>query len=71
MKGELGYHLTHLLTGHGDFDVYLQRFHLREDSGCVYCVEENTFFLCNRWAQLRHELGLDELTLDTVVEYMH
>ncbi|KAJ8961591.1 hypothetical protein NQ317_015401 [Molorchus minor] len=35
--GQMEYHLTQVLTGHGCFNEYLARFGKREDSACLHC----------------------------------
>ena len=55
--GEVDYHLTQLISGHGCFQYYRHRFKLAETSDCLYCgredTVEHTFFECERWAVYR------------------
>lgn len=45
--------ITQVLTGHGAFNDYLLRFHLRDNDDCVYCREsdgvEHTILSCSQW----------------------
>lgn len=59
--GELSFHLTQLLTGHGHFNEYLHKMGKKPIPYCDYCAEEidnaeHTFFKCDRWASRRREL---------------
>uniref|UniRef100_A0A2S2P488 Reverse transcriptase domain-containing protein n=1 Tax=Schizaphis graminum TaxID=13262 RepID=A0A2S2P488_SCHGA len=59
--GQVDYHLTQVLTGHGGFGQYLHRFKKREDPRCVDCQidvddAEHTIFHCDRWWRQRREL---------------
>ncbi|XP_051158198.1 uncharacterized protein LOC127279714 [Leptopilina boulardi] len=52
--GEVSYYLTQALTGHGCFNLYLQRFKKKETEECAYCQfpvdkAEHTLFACSRW----------------------
>lgn len=55
--GEVNYHITQMMTGHGCFQAYLKRFHLAETDGCWYCdavdTVEHTIFRCVRWREQR------------------
>ncbi|KAL1446337.1 hypothetical protein WDU94_000619 [Cyamophila willieti] len=59
--GEVTYHLTQFLTGHGCFNAYLFRFKLRTCPKCRYCCAddsvEHTFFRCMRWQQHREQMN--------------
>lgn len=74
--GQLNYHLTQLLTGHGSFGSYLRRFALSETDECDYCgksdTTEHTFFACIRWNPLRMqaEAMLGALTPENIVAKM-
>jgi len=64
--GQVSFHMTQALTGHGCFNAYLCRFKKRDDSVCMYCQHpvddaEHTVFLCDRWWRQRREL---EVMLD-------
>lgn len=59
--GELSYHLTQLLTGHGSFGSYLQRIGKAAHPGCFYCDHEcddaeHTMLHCGRWDDERSRL---------------
>lgn len=52
--GEMNYHLTQALTGHGCFNHYLHRMARAESPRCTYCPElddtaEHALFKCSRW----------------------
>lgn len=52
--GEVGYHVTQFLTGHGSFGTYLTRIGRRESETCPYCGDPrddwaHTLFNCERW----------------------
>jgi hypothetical protein len=56
--GEIGHHLTQVLTGHGCFGRYLHRIGKAESPNCWYCEEveddvEHTIFHCPRWRDVR------------------
>ena len=58
--GEVNYHLTQELSGHGCFQAYLHRFKIEMDGRCRFCDEvsdnaEHTFFHCSRWKEARKE----------------
>lgn len=75
--GEVNYHVTQFLSGHGHFNAYLFRYRRRDSPQCDYCTEEDdayhTFFACPRWAEektaLMATLGVD-LTPENAVEQM-
>lgn len=52
-EGEVDYHLTQVLTGHGGFWSYLHRFNRRPTGECEDCGVEDTpehcLFDCRRW----------------------
>lgn len=56
--GEIDYHVTQFLSGHGCFTAYLHRFGKRENDRCWYCemedTVEHTFFHCQRWEAERN-----------------
>lgn len=75
--GEVSYHLTQFLTGHGCFGAYLHRFKIKETDMCVYCGLSDSplhvVFECNRWRETRNRLVLEiggELTADNIVGQM-
>jgi hypothetical protein len=51
--GELDYHLTQALTGHGCFAAFLHRIGKEQDDRCWYCGDtddvEHTLFVCEEW----------------------
>lgn len=77
--GEINYHLTQALSGHGCYNDYLHRFAKRGDSHCDHCPAlidnaEHTLFECNGWHN-RRQVGLrghdgEPLTPDTLVKAM-
>lgn len=76
--GEVGFHLTQFLTGHGSFGEYLHRFHRRATDECQLCgtrpdTAHHAVLECDAWEALRTEIntyiGLD-LTTDNIVEIM-
>lgn len=76
--GEVNYHLTQFLSGHGHFNEYLHRRSRKNSPLCDYCNNvvdsaEHTFFSCNRFAEIRRTceaaLGV-EITPDTIVAEM-
>jgi hypothetical protein len=75
--GEVTYHLTQCLTGHGVFGSYLKRIGWRDAEMCWYCREldmpEHTMFQCARWVTKRTEAETAtgvELNAENVVEVM-
>lgn len=59
--GELNYHLTQFLSGHGCFGTYLYKIQKVETAECVDCGAvmdnaEHVFFSCDRWWRQRREL---------------
>lgn len=58
--GEVHYHLSQFLTGHGSFGSYLKQFRLIMDDKCPYCEEidtpYHTIYKCIRWSKERIEL---------------
>lgn len=75
--GEVNYHLTQFLSGHGCFRSYLYRMGKVGTPGCPYCGSdrddaEHTLFVCDRWAERRSavEGELGELTPENVVNHM-
>ncbi|KAJ8925360.1 hypothetical protein NQ315_009190 [Exocentrus adspersus] len=58
--GDVTYQLCQMLTGHGNFSVYLKRISKIDDERCIYCGAKRTVFQCSRWDGERRtlELGL-------------
>jgi len=59
--GELNYHLSQFLSGHGCFGKYLNKIQKAETTGCVDCGAvmddaEHALFSCDRWWRRRREL---------------
>lgn len=76
--GEVNFHLTQLLSGHGCFRQYLHKFGHAESPECPECAgvaetAEHVFFVCPRFAGARDDMmavsGLDT-TPDNVVQKM-
>ncbi|KAL4154115.1 hypothetical protein QTP88_001948 [Uroleucon formosanum] len=76
--GEVDFHITQALTGHGCFARYLHRFGLLDDACCWFCGNTNddphhTFFKCDAWDNKRRELNMtigEEVTADNMVSNM-
>jgi hypothetical protein len=77
--GELNYHLTQALTGHGYFGAYLHRIGKKATSECHHCGDaensaEHTIFACPAWNEprttLKRELGVAELSPEAMVPSM-
>lgn len=75
--GEVSFHLTQFLTGHGHFNKYLHRMGRKNSPKCDYCEEDDnadhTFFQCDRWETERREMWstLGEVcSPDNVVDVM-
>ncbi|XP_046629480.1 uncharacterized protein LOC124309685 [Neodiprion virginianus] len=75
--GEVNYHLTQMLTGHGTFNEYLHRFRKRTVAGCAYCSAtsdsvEHTIFRCQKWNAVRGQSWKrrtgEPLSPDNIVE---
>lgn len=49
--GEVGYHLTQVLSGHGCFQFYKWRFKISDNASCLNCTAEHAIFHCERWAR--------------------
>ncbi|XP_070144162.1 uncharacterized protein [Drosophila kikkawai] len=60
--GQINFHLTQILSGHGCFRSYLRRLGHEEDDSCTHCQEqleesaEHTVFNCARFAGERASL---------------
>lgn len=62
--GEVGFHLTQALTGHGCFNAYLKRFNIRQSESCDFCNDpvddaKHTLFACQRWQTYREEMNTE------------
>lgn len=77
-KGEVGYYVTQLLSGHGCFRAYLFRFRRADSPYCPCCGEvqedaEHVFFCCPRFTEHRNYLEriLDvRITPENLIESM-
>jgi hypothetical protein len=76
--GEVNFHLTQILSGHGCFRQYLNKFGHAESPACPECVDveetaEHVFFVCPRFASARSDMmavsGIDT-TPDNLVPRM-
>ncbi|KAF0710638.1 Reverse transcriptase domain-containing protein, partial [Aphis craccivora] len=77
--GEVSYHLSQVLTGHGCFGNYLNKFCNLESDACAQYGEapdspEHVVFKCDAWDRWRHEacvyLEVTELTVEKAIETM-
>ena len=61
--GEVGYHLTQFLSGHGCFQPYLERFKITENHACLSCgdfdTSQHAIFECSRWKAARMMVNLN------------
>lgn len=72
--GELNYHMTQALTGHGCFGEYLHRFKKRSNPQCQSCGEpvdsvEHALFKCERFRKEREEIQMD-VRIENMIELM-
>lgn len=60
VHGELSYHLTQVLSGHGCFGAYLFEIGKRDTDACDYCGDRDdvrhTFFECPRFEEARMKI---------------
>lgn len=77
--GEVTFHLSQMLTGHGCFNYYLHRFGKSPTNECSQCDispddANHAIFECDAWWRLRREacvyLDIDDLTPDNIVGVM-
>lgn len=76
--GNVDFHLTQMLSGHGCFGHYLYRFKKLEDPSCVDCNSqcddaEHAIFDCDRWWSKRRDLEVQMgavVSPDTIVGLM-
>jgi len=74
--GNIDYHLTQMIIGHGCFGSYLYKYKKRLSPECVDCkaVEdsaEHTIFVCDRWWNKRRDLEVKvggEFEVDSVIK---
>lgn len=74
--GDVSFHITQLLTGHGCFSSFLHRIGRLETNGCFHCLNDvdsadHTLMLCSSWDNDRRDLtdviGRD-LALSSIME---
>lgn len=69
--GQMDYHLTQIMSGHGCFGKYLHRIGKEPNPGCHHCelttVDDalHTMAECTAWAEERNELTMTIGPLDT------
>lgn len=77
--GDLCYHLTQLLTGHGCFGAFLNKIGKEATTACHHCPHdhddaEHTTFHCEAWSKeredLRVTLNIDQVTVDGMIPSM-
>jgi len=77
--GDVSFHLSQVLTGHGCFNEYLLRFGKVNNDECAQCGSapdsvEHAIFQCDAWHQWRVEacvyLEIDELSPDNMIDRM-
>lgn len=77
--GESGFHLTQLLSGHGCFGKYLNRYGKLGSDECAQCGypfddAEHAVFKCDAWHHWRREvvyyLDIEELTPENLIDVM-
>ena len=62
--GEINYHLSQFLTGHGSFASYLYKIRKAETATCTYCNQaedtaRHTFYECGRWEEGRKRVATE------------
>lgn len=80
--GQVTYHLTQALSGHGCFQAYLNRIGRAESPVCIYCPEidgaEHTLYRCPEWSEERRVFmacvgattNIADTTADNMLEIM-
>jgi len=77
--GNVSFHMTQFLTGHGCFRAYLKRFNRSDTDLCPICEQgtddaEHAVLVCDAWDRWRSEvciyLGIGELTTSNIVATM-
>ncbi|XP_015378372.1 PREDICTED: uncharacterized protein LOC107172594 [Diuraphis noxia] len=76
--GNVDFHLTQMLTGHGCFGYYLNKYKIRASSECVDCQApvddaEHTIFMCDRWWRERRSLEVNvgsDIGAESIVQIM-
>lgn len=77
--GQVSYHLTQFLSGHGCFGSYLHRFKLLDSDNCAQCGHspddpEHAILRCDAWENWRRqtcaELGIEELCVENFIPLM-
>lgn len=78
-NGEVNFHITQVLTGHGYFRAYLHRFGISDTDACALCsvapdYAEHAIFACDLAYRWRTEacvyLGISQLTPENMVNVM-
>lgn len=74
--GQVTYHMTQVLSGHGCFGSYLHRFHLAESDACAQGGHSpddpnHAIFQCDAWENWRRQtcavIGIEELRADNFI----
>ena len=76
--GEVSFHMTQILTGHGCFPSYLRRIGRERTAQCYHCGDEedtaqHTLAYCNAWANERSVLTNvvgEDLSLSAIIAKM-
>lgn len=76
--GDINFHLTQFLTGHGSFGKYLHKIGKRQEDACQLCgvspdTVKHAIFECDMWNKLRMEISTDigkEIRAENFVELM-
>jgi hypothetical protein len=78
--GNVSFHMTQFLTGHGCFQAYLKRFNWTDTDVCPICGQgtdnaEHAVLACDAWDMWKSEvcsyLGISKLTVSNIVTQMH
>lgn len=75
--GEVDYHLTQVLSGHGCFQQYVHKIGKVALPTCLFCEglddAEHTLFICPRWIREREETSIllrEQINKDNLVQVM-
>lgn len=77
--GEVNYHVTQALTGHGCFAYYLHKYIKLESPKCWFCDQNednahHTLFICDAFEssrrELRYQIGVDDTNEVKLIELM-
>ncbi|XP_075213708.1 uncharacterized protein LOC142319919 [Lycorma delicatula] len=70
----MSYHVTQLITGHGNFVSYLYGISRQESSDCTYSdardFGKHTLFHCQKWEEHRGPAGITGLEPEGLTAYM-